>query len=77
MTLSEGDLEMDVPDALGGGRFDGPAHGLGRCMKAVDFVVELADRYLYIEMILSILGRPTERATSSSRSCAAGDLTKS
>ena len=50
MTLSEGDLEMDVPDALGGGRFDGTAHGLGRCMKAVDFVVELADRYLYIEM---------------------------
>lgn len=50
MTLSEGDLEMDVPDALGGGRFDGAAHGLGRCMKAVDFVVELADRYLYIEM---------------------------
>lgn len=62
MTLSEGDLEMDVPDAAGGGRFDGVAHGLGRCMKAVDFVVELADRYLYIEMKDPQHPRATDRA---------------
>ena len=53
---------MDVPGALGGGRFDGAAHGLGRCMKAVDFVVELADRYLYIEMKDPQHPRATDRA---------------
>jgi hypothetical protein len=62
VTLSEGDLEMDVPDALGGGRFDGAAHGLGRCMKAVDFVLELADRYLYIELKDPQHPRATDRA---------------
>ena len=50
MTLLEGNLEMDIPDALGGGRFDGDGHGLSHCMKAVDFVLELADRYLYVEV---------------------------
>ena len=50
MTLSEGNLKMDIPDVLSGGRFDGADHGLTHHMKAVDFVVELADRYLYIEV---------------------------
>ena len=50
MTISEGNLEMDIPDVRGGGRFDGPGHGLSHCMKAVDFVLELADRYLFIEL---------------------------
>ena len=50
MTFSEGNLKLDVPDALGGRKFDGAGHGLSHCMKAVDFVVELADRYLFIEM---------------------------
>ena len=50
MKLTEGDIEIDIPDAVGGGRFDGPEHGLSRCMKAVDFVMELADRYLFIEL---------------------------
>ncbi len=36
MKLTEGDIEIDIPDAVGGGRFDGPEHGLSRCMKAVD-----------------------------------------
>lgn len=49
MRFAEGDLEMDIPDVVGGGKFDGGSHGLSRCMKAVDFVVELADRYLFIE----------------------------
>ncbi len=62
MTISEGDLEMDVPDALRGGRFDGAGHGLSHCMKAVDFVLELADRYLYIEMKDPQHSRATERA---------------
>ena len=50
MTISEGNLEMEIPDALDGGRFDGVGHGLSHCMKAVDFVLELADRYLFIEL---------------------------
>ena len=49
MRFTEGDLEMDIPGVVGGGKFDGDSHGLNRCMKAVDFVVELADRYLFIE----------------------------
>ena len=50
MIFTEGDLEIDVPHAVGGGKFDGASHGLSHCMKAVDFVVELADRYLFIEV---------------------------
>ncbi|MYN68254.1 MAG: hypothetical protein F4X11_25095 [Acidobacteria bacterium] len=49
MRFAEGDLEMDIPDVVDGGKFDDDGHGLNRCMKAVDFVVELADRYLFIE----------------------------
>ena len=50
MIISEGNLEMDIPDVLRGGKFDGADHGLSHCMKAVDFILELADRYLYIEV---------------------------
>ena len=50
MIFTEGDLEIDIPDVVNGGRFDGASHGLNRCMKAVDFVVELADRYLFVEL---------------------------
>ena len=48
--LEEGDLRIDVGDALNARKFDGDAHGLSHCMKAVDFVVELSDRYLFIEV---------------------------
>ena len=50
MTFLEGNLKLEVPDALGGRKFDGAGHGLSHCMKAVDFVLELADRYLFIEL---------------------------
>ena len=45
----EGDLQITIDDALQARRFDGAEHGLSHCMKAVDFVVELPDRFLYIE----------------------------
>ena len=45
----EGDLQMTIDNALDARRFDGPEHGLSHCMKAVDFVVELPDRIMYIE----------------------------
>ncbi|OQB39643.1 MAG: hypothetical protein BWY06_01560 [Candidatus Latescibacteria bacterium ADurb.Bin168] len=48
--LQEGRLRIDVPNAVSFCKFDGPTHGLSHCMKAVDFIVELADRYLFIEI---------------------------
>ena len=45
----EGDLEVSFTGAISARRFDDASHGLSHCMKAVDFVVELHDRYLYIE----------------------------
>jgi len=48
-TLREGDLEMVLPSGASGRKFDDDTHGLSHCMKAVDFIVELADRILFIE----------------------------
>lgn len=47
--LVEGDLRITVDDALDARKFDGDEHGLSHCMKAVDFIVELSDKYLFIE----------------------------
>lgn len=56
MKFCEGRFEFQFPNALTGFRFDEPDrnlstfHGLSHCMKAVDFVVELEHRYLFIEV---------------------------
>ncbi|PCJ88239.1 MAG: hypothetical protein COA54_02945 [Thiotrichaceae bacterium] len=50
MILIEADLEFDFTDALDAIKFDDSGHALSHCMKAVDFVVELADAYLFIEV---------------------------
>ena len=47
-TLTEGDLQVSFDDADSARKFDGDEHGLS-CMKAVDFIVEFRDRYLFIE----------------------------
>ena len=47
--LVEGDLQISIDDSMDIRRFDGPEHGLTHCMKAVDFVIEMPDRFLYIE----------------------------
>ena len=47
--LREGDLQMSIDDALNARKFDGESHGLSHCMKAVDFVVDLPERYLFME----------------------------
>lgn len=47
--LKEGDLQITITDAVSARKFDRDSHGLSHCMKAVDFVVELPDRYLFIE----------------------------
>jgi hypothetical protein len=51
-TLTEGDLRITITeDVVNARKFDGPAnHSLSHCMKAVDFIVELADLYLFIEI---------------------------
>ena len=49
-TFTEGDLQIEFQNVINARKFDGPDHDLSHCMKAVDFVVELADRYLFIEI---------------------------
>lgn len=49
-TLTEGELTFEFPTALHAVKFDGAQHGLSHCMMAVDFVVELPDRYLFVEV---------------------------
>lgn len=49
-TLIEGDLQMTLPLTAIGRKFDGNAHGLSHCMKAVDFIVELTDKVLFVEL---------------------------
>ena len=49
-TFCEGDLKIEVKGVVDAWKFDEPArHGLSHCMKAVDFIVELPDSYLFIE----------------------------
>lgn len=56
MILREGELEFDFSDAVNGFKFDETNkqsryyHGLSHCMKAVDFVIELENDYLFVEV---------------------------
>lgn len=70
MMLTEGDLQIDFPDAVYGRKFDGPDHGLSHCMKAVDFIVELPDYYLFVE----VKDPQHPRATLQSRSGFVADM---
>lgn len=47
--LTEGDLQISISGAVSVRRFDDDSHGLSHCMKAVDFIIEYADRYIFIE----------------------------
>lgn len=47
--LTECDLQITITDAVCARKFDGDCHGLSHCMKAVDFIVEFPDHYLFIE----------------------------
>ena len=49
IALTEGDLRVEFHNAVDVRKFDGGDHGLTHCMKAVDFVVELPECYLFIE----------------------------
>ena len=51
MILTEGDLSFTFNGALSAVKFDdGTAHGLTHCMKAVDFVVEFQNYYVFVEV---------------------------
>lgn len=50
MILREENIEFNFSDAIGGYKFDDASHGLSYCMKSVDFIVELQDSYLFIEI---------------------------
>ncbi|MBI5526572.1 MAG: hypothetical protein HY897_09570 [Deltaproteobacteria bacterium] len=49
-TFTEGNLQIAFPAGAVVQKFDDRSHGLSHCMKAVDFIVELKDRYLFIEI---------------------------
>lgn len=49
--LVENDLQIALPPNATGRKFDDRlTHGLSHCMKAVDFIVELKDRTLFVEI---------------------------
>jgi hypothetical protein len=49
IALTEGNLQISITGAANVRKFDDDSHGLSHCMKAVDFIIELSDRYLFIE----------------------------
>ena len=49
--LVEGNIQITLPPGTTFRKFDDPSsHGLSHCMKAVDFVIELPDKVLFIEI---------------------------
>lgn len=51
MILQERDIQFNFSDAINACKFDDEkTHGLSYCMKSVDFIVELQDRYLFVEV---------------------------
>ena len=49
IALTEGNLQISVQGAVNARKFDDDGHGLSHCMKAVDFILEFPDHYLFIE----------------------------
>lgn len=48
--FDEENLRIRFPSGIKVIKFDGGEHGLSHCMKAVDFIVELQDKYIFIEL---------------------------
>ena len=61
-TFEEGNLLITISNAENAWRFDVPEHGLSHCMKAVDFIVEQVDRFVFIEFKDPYQPGSTERA---------------
>lgn len=47
--FTEDNLQVTFNSVVCARKFDDSGHGLSHCMKAVDFVIELPNRYLFIE----------------------------
>lgn len=48
--IVEGDIQISFPDTVVCRRFDDESsHGLSHCMKAVDYIIELDDRIIFLE----------------------------
>ena len=47
--MQESNLQVTITGEVDAWKFDDESHGLSHCMKAVDFIVELPDRYLFLE----------------------------
>ena len=49
-TLSEGSLRLELPADANARKFDDQGHGLSRCMKAVDWILELPEQICFVEV---------------------------
>ena len=48
--IIEGDIRISLPDHVVARKFDdNSSHGLSHCMKAVDYIIELLDRVVFLE----------------------------
>ena len=47
--FQERNLQVTIHGDIDAWKFDGESHALSHCMKAVDFIVEFPDRYLFLE----------------------------
>jgi hypothetical protein len=47
--ITEGDLQISLPASILARKFDVSTHGLSQCMKAVDFILELDNKILFVE----------------------------
>lgn len=48
--IDEDDIQISLPDNALFRKFDeGSSHGLSHCMKAVDYIIELEDRIIFLE----------------------------
>lgn len=48
--FDEGALRFTFPGDATVRKFDGPEHGLSRCMKAVDFIIDHDGQHIYLEV---------------------------
>ena len=49
-TLREGELQVALPASAQGRKFDDRTHGLSRCMKAVDWIIDLPKKTYFVEL---------------------------
>ena len=48
--IKEDDIQITLPDYALFKRFDDTNHGLSHCMKAVDYIIEMPERIIFLEI---------------------------